>query len=87
MAHRCLSNRIAGVDLERPRAVPRGPPGPELALDRVTAAFAATLVMVPAETLTETPPPGSAPLLPSLGLVDSLASLTLRSATSCRSVG
>src|SRR5512132_888357 len=38
-------------------------------------AIAVTLVIVPPETVTEIPPPGSAPFLPSLGVMESSASL------------
>src|SRR5512132_2988085 len=37
--------------------------------------IAVTLVIVPPETVTEIPPPGSALFLPSLGVMDSSASL------------
>src|SRR4029453_3157532 len=43
-------------------------------------AIAVTLVIVPPETLTEIPAPGSALILPSLGVMDSVASLALLSA-------
>src|SRR4249919_3400045 len=43
-------------------------------------AIAVTLVIVPPETVTEIPAPGSALFLPSLGVMDSSASLTLLSA-------
>src|SRR5512132_4176549 len=43
-------------------------------------AIAVTLVIVPPETLTEIPAPGSALFLPSLGVMDSSASLALLSA-------
>src|SRR4029453_1874224 len=43
-------------------------------------AIAVTLVIVPPETLTEIPAPGSAFLLPSLGVMDRSASLGLPSA-------
>lgn len=43
-------------------------------------AIAVTLVIVPPETVTEIPAPGSALFLPSLGVMDSSASLALLSA-------
>ena len=46
-------------------------------------AIAVTLVIVPPETLTEIPAPGSALFLPSLGVMDSIASLALLSADPC----
>src|SRR6266511_645020 len=42
-------------------------------------AIAVTLVIVPSETVTEIPAPGSALFLPSLGVMDSSASLALLS--------
>ena len=70
------SNRVAGVGLECPHAVPRGTAGPQSALDGITrghrghAGDGATR-----NAATEIPALGSALLLPSLGVRDSTASL------------